>query len=192
MGSALAHFDFTRGNTSYTQPSHTFRPVSHRITHQPRSKIPRKVKRIPGLIPKASSQSKDQKEQRQREEIRISSNPSCIRRILERKDDKDQNRTGNKLGEKLAGFGKEGLRVCAENLSCGALGRRNGAHAVAGKVVDAVDVIDVDDARSAEAAEELGEEVHGEASPGKAAVETVGEGYGGVEVGAAVAANVDA
>jgi len=92
----------------------------------------------------------------------------------------------------LAGFGEEGLRVCAENLGCGALGGRDGAYAVAGEVVDAVDVVDVDDARGAETAEELGEEVHGEASPGEAAVEAVGEGDGGVEVGAAVAADVDA
>lgn len=55
---------------------------------------------------------------------------------------------------------------------------------MAGIVVDAVDVVYVDDAGGAEAAEELGEEVHGEAAPGETAVEAVGEGYGGVEVGA--------
>jgi len=65
-----------------TQPTHTFRPISHRITHQPRTKIPRKVQRIPSLIPKASSQSKDQKEQRQREKVRISPDSPGIRRIL--------------------------------------------------------------------------------------------------------------
>ena len=174
------------------QPAHTFRSITHRITHQPRPKVPRKIQRIPRLIPKASPQPKYQEEQRQREKIRIPPNPPRIRRILERKNHKNQYRTRNELGEKLARFGQVRLRVCAEYLGCGARGGRDGAHAVSSEVVDGVDVVYVDDARGAEAAKELGEQVHGEAAPGKAAVKAVGERHGGVEVGAAVAADVDA
>lgn len=112
-------------------------------------------------------------------------------RVFEREDDEHQEYACDELAEELAGLCHKGLWVCAEGAGCGVGRGRYGAQVVPLEVVDGGDVVGVHDARPDQAAEDLGGEVDGEAAPGELPEETVAEGYGGVEVCARVASDVD-
>ena len=75
-------------------------------------------------IPKARSQAEYEKEQRKREHVSGTTltHGTLVGFILQREDNKHENRACDELGEELVDFGQEGLRISAKD-SC----RRSGA-----------------------------------------------------------------
>lgn len=152
------------------------------VRHQPRTEIPRQINSISRLPPKASADTEDDKEQPQRRQRPSSDIPI----VLERIDQKHQQRARDELGEELPRLGHELGRVRAEDASAG-VGRVAGDGADAGAAFEGVDgglVVGVDDAGGAHGAQDLGEGVGGELAPGEFAEDAVGEGDGWVDVGA--------
>lgn len=161
--------------------------VANSIRHKSRSKIPGKIKSVTSLKPKTSTQTENQKEQHQRQQI---TRPD-IRVVLERKDNKHKNGTGDKLGEEHIRSRQKSLRIRAKDASSRGFRRWHCPLAIAFKVVDRGDVVDINNTRATEPTEELGEEVYWKTAPGQLAIEAAGEGDGGVEKSTGVAGNVD-
>lgn len=165
-------------------------PIPQHIRHQPGPKVPRQINRIPGLPPKASSNTKDDKEQSQRRQGPRAEIPI----VLQREDHEHEDRARQELGEELARLRHELGRVGTEDAGC--CGRRVAWHGAemgpAFVDVDGGFVVAIDDGGAAHGAEELGEQVDGEFVPGEAAEDAVGEGYRWVDVRSGGAAGVDA
>ena len=117
--------------------------VSQRTAHQSWSKITGKVDGISCLPAKASADAEYQEEQPQ-----WKPRPRCrelplVAIILQRNDDKYQDRAGDEFVKEHASLRHVRLRVCAEYAGhCGLRGRYC-ANAKAFSCVDAVDIIDV-------------------------------------------------
>lgn len=125
--------------------------VSDHVRHQPRPKISSQVDGIAGFPTEAGAQSKDEEEQTEREPfIRLSH--ADIRVVLQREDNKHQDRARNELREELARFRYEGLWVRAEYTSRGSLRRWDGPYAMACVMIDRREIVRVNDARGAEGA----------------------------------------
>lgn len=111
------------------------------------SSIPKDCQRsthISGVPTKARAKTKDQKEQRQRKPCSTRAETPLIAIILQREDDKHQDRARNKLAKELTRFRQVCLRIRAKDSSSGIHSRRYGADAGAAfEGVDAVDVVGV-------------------------------------------------
>lgn len=162
--------------------------ITNSIRHKSRSKIPGEVKSVTSLEPVTSTQTENQEEQHQRQQI---ARPN-IRVVLERKNDKHQNGTGDKLGKEHIRSRQKSLRIRAKDASSGRPRRRHRPLPIALEVIDRSDVIDINDAGGTKPAEELSEQIDRKTPPGQLAVETAGKGDGRIEERTGVARNVDA
>lgn len=161
--------------------------VPNSIRHKSRSEIPGKIKSVTSLEPKTSTEPENQEEQHQRQQV---ARPN-IRVVLERKNNKHKNSTGDKLGEEHIRSRQKSLGIGAKDAGSGGFRRRHCPLAIAFKVVDRGDIVDINNARPTEPTEELGEEVYWKTPPGQLAVEAAGEGDGRIEECTRVASNID-
>lgn len=108
---------------------------------------------------------------------------------LQRENDEHQQRTCDKLGEKLASLWQEGLRVSTEDSRGGLLCRRDSSCATL-IIVDCGNVVGINDATPDKSTKHLGSEVHRESPPWKLSEEAVAECDGRVEISPTVSRDV--
>jgi hypothetical protein len=146
---------------------------------------------ITRLHTKTCSDSKDQEEKSKRKPIAATSGYSVIRVILQSKNYKHEDSTGDELGEEHAGLGHVCFGVRAKDSCCRRWTWRYCPDAMAFESVDVVDVVAVYDGSSNQTSQELRQEVYWKSSPRKLAKKAVGEGDGWIQVCSGVTSNVD-
>ena len=131
---------------------------------------------------KACSNAEDQEEQTEWEPIASSSGHSVVRVVLESKNHKHQNSTGDELGEEHAGLGHVRLGICAKNSCCCCRARRYCTDPMPFESIDVIDIVAIYDASGNQSAQELCQEVYRESSPRKLAKKAIGEGDRWVQI----------